>query len=67
MYIHVLMKSPVCNRPLAHHGNAANLGIEIYKKSYCSVLQIGCIPTDVQGVYTLSVRVILVYSWTLGP
>ena len=21
------------------------------KNSYCSVLQIGCIPTDVQGVY----------------
>ena len=50
------------NRPLAHHGNTANLedktkfsllGIEIYshvKKSCCSVLQIGCIPTDVQGV-----------------
>ena len=30
------------------------LGIEIYSrvnKSYCSVLQIGCISTDVQGVY----------------
>ena len=30
------------------------LGIEIYshvKKSYCSVLQIGCISTDVEGVY----------------
>ena len=49
------------NRPLAHHGIAANLedkkytssllGIEIYshvkKKPYCSVLQIGCIPTEV--------------------
>ena len=23
------------------------------KKSYCSVPQIGCIPTDVQGVYYL--------------
>ena len=54
----------VGHRPLAHHGNAANLedkkkknsllGIEIYshvKTSYCSVLQIGCIPTDMQGVY----------------
>ena len=51
------------NRPLAHHGNAANLEDktnEIFssgnwdshvKKYYCSVLQIGrCIPTDGQGV-----------------
>ena len=39
-------------------GNAANLEDktkEIFasvKQSYCSVLQIGCIPTDVKGVYT---------------
>ena len=34
-------------------------GIEIYShvnKSYCSVLQIGCIPKDVQGVYTIKLR-----------
>ena len=42
--------------PLHVRGNAANLEDktkEIFasvKKSYCSVLQIGCIPTDVQGV-----------------
>ena len=52
--------------PLPRHGNAINLEVktkEIFssgnneisshvKKSYCSVLQIGCIPTDVQRVYT---------------
>ena len=35
------------------------LGIEIsshVKKSYCSVLQIGCIFTDMQGVYHMSVK-----------
>ena len=43
--------------PLHVCGNAANLEDktkEIFasvKKSYCSVLQIGCIPTDMQGVY----------------
>ena len=40
------------------------LGIEIYshiKKSYCSVLQIGYIPTDVQGVYKLS----LCFLWLI--
>ena len=58
---------PNLKRPLAHHGNAANLEDktkEIFssgnwdlfsckKKSYCSVLQIGCIPMDAQGVYRL--------------
>ena len=44
--------------PLHTCGNAANLEDktkEIFasvKNYYCSVLQIGCIPTDVQGVYT---------------
>ena len=43
--------------PLHVCGNAANLEDktkEIFasvKNSYCSVLQIGCIPTDMQGVY----------------
>ena len=43
--------------PLHVCGDAANLEDktkEIFasvKQSYCSVLQIGCIPTDVQGVY----------------
>ena len=43
----------------AHHGNAANLedktkeSFASVKKSYCSVLQIGYIPTDVKGVYTV--------------
>ena len=43
--------------PLHVRGNAANLEDktkEIFasvKKSYCSVLQIGCIPADVQGIY----------------
>ena len=38
-------------------GNAAKLEDKTndifasVKKSYCSVLQIGCIPTDVKGVY----------------
>ena len=38
--------------------NAANLEdktkeiVTSVKKSYCSVLQIGCIPTDMQGIYT---------------
>ena len=53
------------NRPLAYHGNAANLedktkdifssgnwDIFSCRKSYCSVLQIGCISTDVQDVYS---------------
>ena len=54
------------NRPLAHHGNAVNLEdktkehfssrnwdlFSCKKKSYCSVLQIGFIPTDVQGIHS---------------
>ena len=53
------------NRPLVHHGNAANVEdktkeffssgnwdlFSCKKKSYFWVLQIGCISTDVQGVY----------------
>ena len=45
------------NRPLAVCGNAAKLEDrtkEIFtfvKKSYCSEIQIGCIPTDVQFVF----------------
>ena len=44
--------------PLHVCGNAAKLEDktkEIFasvKQSYCSVLQIGCIPTDVKGVYS---------------
>ena len=40
------------------------LGIEIYshvKKKACSVLQIGCIPTHVQGVYTSPIDVASFY------
>ena len=45
--------------PLHVSGNAANLkyrAIRFFYRSenfFCFVLQIGCIPTDVQGVYTL--------------
>ena len=59
-------------RPLAHRGNAVNLEDktkEIFssgnwdlfscKKCYCSVLQIGCISTDMQGVYTRVVHVFI--------
>ena len=46
-----------CIDPLHRCGNAVNLEdktkqiVASVKKSYCSVLQIGCIPTEVQGVY----------------
>ena len=59
-------------RPLAHRGNAVNLEDktkEIFssgnwdlfscKKCYCSVLQIGCISTDMQGVYTRVVHIFI--------
>ena len=60
------------NRPLVRHGNAANLedktkeNFASVKKSYCSVLQIGCIPTDVQGVYIFYYCVIVIIV-IIGP
>ena len=52
-------------------GNAAKLEDktkEIFasvKQSYCSVLQIGCIPTDVKGVYRSERNDTKVEKWSL--
>ena len=56
--------------PLHVCGNAAKLEDKTkeicasVKQSYCSVLQIGCILTDVKGVYSLEMSRSLTWNWT---
>ena len=59
--------------PLHVHGNAANLEdrtIRFFYRSenfFCFVLQIGCIPTDVQGVYKRVFELQTLYLGSLNP